>query len=69
MSVCVWGLFRYLTQLPPLPPTHIREGIVIIKDGGDIPAGLLTLFSMLAQPILLTLLLGGMYAIAHNRLW
>ena len=50
--VCVWGLFRYLTQLPPLPPPpHTREGIVKIKGGGDIPAGVLTLFSIFSPTL------------------
>ena len=49
--VCVCGLFRYLTQLPPLPPTHTREGIVKIKGGGDIPAGVLTLFSIFSPTL------------------
>ena len=51
MCVRVCGLFRYLTQLPPLPPTHTREGIVKIKGGGDIPAGVLTLFSIFSPTL------------------
>ena len=43
---CVWGLFRYLTQLPPSPPLHTREVIVNIKGGGGYSSGsVYTVFS------------------------
>ena len=37
--------FRLKISAPP-PPNHTREGIVKIKGGGGIPAGVFTLFSV-----------------------